>query len=208
MSHMDTMPNDMFAAMYTDSDNIIISGSSPFEHHNVLVHPFDLSVLTPSSSSQLSGSAMDLSGVDQDPFHAPSPSQLTHAPLDMSACDNDLFNRQLFSTILTTPVDHPFSSIHPLASAPAPATTDTSLTDSLLRKTTDLSLSSLSQDMEMADASLETKQEPTESAAAAAAVVAVLMKKEKTTTSEKKTAVKPPGTTKRHSVSRQAQQPP
>ncbi|KAI8594398.1 hypothetical protein EDD21DRAFT_428048 [Dissophora ornata] len=222
MSQLDTMPSDVFAAMCSENDG---TGTySPFQQHNLLDSPFDISALTPASSSQLSSSPMDLSNCDQDQFHTPSPSQLIPSPsLDLAGCNQDPFDRQLFSALLS-----PANTLSPVdSSSSSSSSSDNLLSESLFQlkspkveplfqsrnQSLSLSLSlssssssspplsSLTQDLEMTDATLEMKQEPT-------SVKKSGTDKEKTATIEKKTLSKPPGTAKRHSVSRQAQQPP
>ncbi|KAF9901078.1 hypothetical protein BX616_002388, partial [Lobosporangium transversale] len=101
---MDTLPNDVFATIYSEGEGA--GGWSPFPQNSI--HPFDTSSLTPTTSEISSSSSMDLSSPNQDIFRTPS-SELTPSPLDLTSCDEDLFSRQLLSTVL-----NPATTLHPM----------------------------------------------------------------------------------------------
>ncbi|KAF9116949.1 hypothetical protein BGX27_008097 [Mortierella sp. AM989] len=192
----------MFAAIYSEND--VAGNCSSFQQHHIFTNPFDISALTP-SSSQPTLSPLDLSSPDHDSFHTPSPSQLMPSPMDLANRDQDPFNRKLFSSILS-----PADSLSPIKTCGTP------LSESIFMQTNPTSEPVLSlcnqspvnilsmppsQDIDMTDVKLDTTTPETMQE------IKSISDKENITV-EKKLPSKMPGMTKRHSVSRQAQQPP
>ncbi|KAG9067624.1 hypothetical protein KI688_012409 [Linnemannia hyalina] len=131
-----------------------------------------------------------------DPFQTPSPAQLmpSPSPLDLTASDNDAFHQQVFESILSP--TH-LTSIHSTAT-PTP--------ESLFTQA--LSQPSSLFDLTMLDVTTEPVAVPD---ATTTRPDTTVTDKERVTpsTTEKKTSSAPkPNMTKRHSVSRQAHQPP
>ncbi|KAF9278552.1 hypothetical protein BGZ68_008504 [Mortierella alpina] len=190
------MHNDMVCA---EEDAL-----SAFRHASLL-HPFDLSALTP-SPSQSDASSLDLITLDQHSFHTPSPPQLIASHLDLDI-DQDALHRQLFHAILSpantlSPIA-PHSPVHPLSPAPEMSTPTVALGQQAVAVADNTSYhpTDLSHDFNMLDVAASIAEEPAQA-------------KEVTPTDkakalpEKKPPHKAPGAAKRHSVSRQAQQPP
>ncbi|KAF9964039.1 hypothetical protein BGZ70_007008 [Mortierella alpina] len=191
------MHNDMVCA----EDDAL----SAFRHASLL-HPFDLSALTP-SPSQSEASSLDVITLDQHSFHTPSPSQLIASHLDLDI-DQDELHRQLFHAILSpantlSPIA-PQSPVHPLSPAPEMSTPTVTLVQqaaAIADNTTSYHPTDLSHDFDMLDVAAGIVEEPAQIKETTPADKAKALL-------EKKASHKAPGGAKRHSVSRQAQQPP
>ncbi|KAG9320500.1 hypothetical protein KVV02_006821 [Mortierella alpina] len=190
------MHNDMICA---EEDAL-----SAFRHTSLL-HPFDLSALTP-SPSQSETSSLDLITLDQHSFHTPSPSQLIASHLDLDI-DQDALHRQLFHAILSpantlSPITS-HSPVHPLSPAPEINTPTVTLGQqaAAVADSTSYHPTDLSHDFDMLDVAAGITEEPAQAKEVTAADKAKALP-------EKKVPHKASGGAKRHSVSRQAQQPP
>ncbi|KAF9925016.1 hypothetical protein BGZ67_008937 [Mortierella alpina] len=190
------MHNDMICA---EEDAL-----SAFRHASLL-HPFDLSALTP-SPSQSETSSLDLITLDQHSFHTPSPSQLIASHLDLDI-DQDALHRQLFHAILSpantlSPIAS-HSPVHPLSPAPEINTPTVTLGQqaAAVADSTSYHPTDLSHEFDMLDVAAGITEEPAQAKEVTPADKAKAL-------SEKKVPHKAPGGAKRHSVSRQAQQPP
>ncbi|KAF9957068.1 hypothetical protein BGZ72_002211 [Mortierella alpina] len=188
------MHNDMICA---DDDAL-----SAF-HHASLLHPFDLSALTP-SPSQSEASSLDLITLDQHSFNTPSPSHLIASHLELDI-DQDALHRQLFHAILSpantlSPIAS-HSPVHPLSPAPELSTSTVALGQQTVADNASYHPTDLSHDFDMLDVTAGIAEEPAQLKETIAADKAKALP-------EKKAPNKAPGGAKRHSVSRQAQQPP
>ncbi|KAG0205021.1 hypothetical protein BGX28_003227 [Mortierella sp. GBA30] len=212
------MPNDMFAAMYADEGNC---GTISTLSHATLLRPFDLSALTP-SPSQPDASPLDLTSLDQDVFQTPSPAQLIPTSLDLNAlCDQDTLHRQLFDAILspantlspTTPHSPDVQPLSPAQDLNSSSTPEVTLglvvepTENARNLTSQYHATDLSNDFDMLDVTTTVAESASNDSVQQKEMVAI-EKSKATTSTEKKPTQKAPGTAKRHSVSRQAQQPP
>ncbi|KAI7828920.1 TEA/ATTS domain family-domain-containing protein [Gamsiella multidivaricata] len=167
--------------------------------------------MTP-APSQLSGSPLGIVSSDKDLLNTPSPSQIMPSSMDLMSCGQDPFDQQLIRALLS-----PANTLSPTKDAETPASLSKSVFQqepikpepdcqnpmdfaaALLSASTPLPASSATQGLEMTDINEEITQE--------AASIRVASHKPQPAT-EKKISSKAPGITKRHSVSRQAQQPP
>lgn len=187
--------DNMFAVIYPD-------------HSSNMLHPFDLPPSAPSPTfPSTTPSSMDLTNPsDPDPFQTPSPAQLmpSPSPLDVTATDNDAFHQQVFEAILSP------THLTPVHSTPTP-TPESLFTQALSQPPSlfdALTSSDLASDLTMLDV---TTAPVAVSDVTSMRPDTTVIDKERVTpaATEKKTSSAPkPNMNKRHSVSRQAHQPP
>ncbi|KAF9919548.1 hypothetical protein FBU30_010875 [Linnemannia zychae] len=185
----------MFAAIYPD-------------HPSDMLHPFDM----PPSTSTISFSTATptfhdfTNSFESESAKTSSPMQLIPSPLDPAVSDNDAFHQQVFDALLSP--TH-LGSTHPITTPTPESLFSQALSQpsALFEALTSCS-SDLASDMNMLDVTTAEPIVGPDASIARPEVIASEKERIAQTATEKKPSPPKPTMAKRHSVSRQAHQPP